>query len=59
MVDPIITIAAGMSVQSPFTRTNNRNAEMLQVIRWILNNNNNNKTDVFCLEKKSIQLKTW
>ncbi|CAO3703181.1 unnamed protein product [Rhizopus stolonifer] len=30
MVDPIITIAAGMSVQSPFTRTNNRNAEMLQ-----------------------------
>ncbi|KAG1519546.1 hypothetical protein G6F52_008518 [Rhizopus delemar] len=30
MVDPIVTIAAGMSVQSPFVRMTNRNADVIK-----------------------------
>jgi hypothetical protein len=38
MVDPIITIAAGMSVQSPFTRPSyNASSEILKVISCINN----------------------
>lgn len=31
MVDPIVTIAAGMSVQSPSVRMTNRNADVIKV----------------------------